>query len=49
MKIFLFLLGPIENNYGDNNEDMEENDDDIHRYSVTLSPLVINEEEVAQL
>ena len=30
-------------------EENDDDDDDLHRYSVTLSPLVINEEEVAQL
>lgn len=49
MKIIKFFLGPIENTYGDNIEDGIFDDDDIHRYSVTLSPLVIDEEDVAQL
>lgn len=43
------ILGPIENTYGDNIEDGESYDDDIARYSVTLSPLVIDEDDVAQL
>lgn len=41
----LYFLGPIQDNY--KNEE-EEDDDESCRYSVTLSPLVI-EEDIVQL
>ena len=42
------LSGPIEDTYGDNNED-EIDDDEIRQYSVTFSPLVVDDEDIAQL
>jgi hypothetical protein len=53
MHLHIFRLGPIENNYKDDEDDDEDDDDrednNDERYSVTLSPLVLNDDEEVEL